>query len=81
MIQLIGCGRGWPWKARPGLKPVIICFEVKLAEKWDRRWKRAMSAAQGLLPSFELSGEIKSQQKKEGFYWSHRDFWITFQKL
>ena len=29
----------------------------------------AMSAAQGLLPSFELSGEIKSQQKEEGYYW------------
>ncbi|MBW2022458.1 MAG: DUF4143 domain-containing protein, partial [Deltaproteobacteria bacterium] len=25
-------------KARPGLKPVIICLEVKLAEKWDRRF-------------------------------------------
>ena len=29
-------------KARPELNPVIICLEVKLAEKWDRRWERAM---------------------------------------
>ena len=29
-------------KGRPNVRARVICLEIKLAEKWDRRWERAM---------------------------------------
>jgi predicted AAA+ superfamily ATPase len=29
-------------KAQPSSKPHVVCIEVKLAEKWDRRWEKPM---------------------------------------
>ena len=29
-------------KRRPGMKPAVVCIEVKSAEKWDGTWNRAM---------------------------------------
>jgi len=55
-------------KARPGLKPVIICLEVKLAEKWDRRWERAMR-------SLNESGRVEVE-KMFGVYMGKRTYFF-----
>jgi len=34
-------------KARRNSPPRVVCVEVKLAEKWDRRWERAMRDLKG----------------------------------
>lgn len=35
-------------KRRPGKPPEIVCLEVKLSEKWDRKWERPMRSLAGL---------------------------------
>jgi hypothetical protein len=29
-------------KRRTGVKPSVVCVEIKSAERWDRSWNRAM---------------------------------------